>query len=151
MHTIASMQAYCHRVALEHGWWDEMKDLEWMKEWIDEYNNGVNTEDVLKMKRIMNKARQWFISQKLLLVITEIVEAFEETRKGNSEVHVYYAPTQDAIVPSTKPEGFSVEIADAYIRLFDLFGFLGIDLEAIIMVKMKYNENRTFRHGGKNA
>ncbi len=41
----------------------------------------------------------------------------------------------------------AVELADAVIRIADLCGHLGIDLEAAIDLKMAYNETRPFKHG----
>lgn len=39
------------------------------------------------------------------------------------------------------------DMADAVIRIADLCGHLGIDLEAAIDLKMAYNETRPFKHG----
>ena len=50
---------------------------------------------------------------------------------------------------SGKPEGFPVELADAVIRIADLFGFLGVDMAGIIRLKMQYNATRPYRHGNK--
>ena len=41
----------------------------------------------------------------------------------------------------------SIERADAVIRIADLCGHLGIDLEAASDLKMAYNETRPFKHG----
>lgn len=46
-----------------------------------------------------------------------------------------------------KPEGVAVELADAVIRIADLCGYLGIDLDTVISEKMAYNETRPFKHG----
>lgn len=84
---------------------------------------------------------------------TEISEAWEEIRNGHTVDEVY---TNDAVwakqreLPS-KPEGFPIEMADLAIRLFHLVAYYGINLEAMIALKMKYNESRPFRHGGKIA
>lgn len=48
-----------------------------------------------------------------------------------------------------KPEGFASELADVVIRVADVCGRLGIDLEAAVEEKMKYNASRPHRHGGK--
>lgn len=93
------------------------------------------------------------IDTKLLLIHSEISEAFEEVRNGKLYDEIYYSKHQDVGVkaPIDKPEGFIIEIADAVIRIFDLCSFLNIDLEKAIKLKMAYNERRPYRHGGKLA
>ncbi len=83
------------------------------------------------------------IPEKLALVHSEISEALEEYR-DNSVVDLY-------VETDGKPEGFGVELADAVIRIADLCGELGIDLEKCIKTKMEYNKTRPYRHGGKKA
>jgi NTP pyrophosphatase (non-canonical NTP hydrolase) len=61
---------------------------------------------------------------------------------------------EDPTIPSTvseegKPLGFASELADIVIRVGDTAEALGIDLEAAVVQKMKYNESRPFKHGGK--
>lgn len=46
-----------------------------------------------------------------------------------------------------KPEGFGIELADTIIRIADLAGHLGIDLEKLIRLKWEYNVDRPFKHG----
>ena len=41
------------------------------------------------------------------------------------------------------------EIADAVIRIFDLAGIYGIDLDWHVRAKMAYNETRPYKHGKK--
>ena len=65
---------------------------------------------------------------KLMLVVTEIGEAAEAVRHHD-----------DA--------NFNEEIADTFIRLLDLTGTMGIDIEAEIAKKMAINEGRELRHG----
>lgn len=83
-------------------------------------------------------AGQRNIGEQLMLVVTEVAEAMEDLRVGKMEME---------ISASGKPEGFPVEIADVMIRLFDLCGYLKIDLETAVQTKMKYNEGRPYRHG----
>lgn len=82
------------------------------------------------------------IAAKLALVHAELSEALEEVRAGSPMF--YYAPDG-----SGKPEGLSVELADAIIRILDLSAALGIDMEETLQRKMKYNDTRPHRHGGK--
>lgn len=84
------------------------------------------------------------IAEKLLMIHSEISEATEELRSGC--IFSYTRP--DSSTPN-KPEGLEIELADTVIRIFDLCGRLGIDLEKSIRVKMEYNDKRSHRHGGK--
>lgn len=91
------------------------------------------------------------------LIHSELSEALEEMRAGNKirpgapVPMLYYsgggyvasAPTKCCV----KPEGVAIELADAVIRIADLCGHMGIDLESAIALKMEYNEGRPFKHG----
>jgi NTP pyrophosphatase (non-canonical NTP hydrolase) len=66
----------------------------------------------------------------LALIHSEVSEALEADRKGDVE-------------------NFKEELADVCIRIFDLCGLKGIDLEKAITKKMDYNKSRTYKHGGK--
>lgn len=68
------------------------------------------------------------INEKLMLVVTEVAEACEAVRHQNYE-------------------NFKEEIADTFIRLMDLCGTMGFDIEKEIIEKMKINENRPQKHG----
>lgn len=48
-----------------------------------------------------------------------------------------------------KPEGVPSELADTIIRILDMCGYYGIDIERILNEKMEYNHTRAHRHGGK--
>jgi NTP pyrophosphatase (non-canonical NTP hydrolase) len=40
-------------------------------------------------------------------------------------------------------------MADVVIRIMDMAGYYGIDLEQAIIDKIKYNKTRPYKHGGK--
>ncbi len=50
---------------------------------------------------------------------------------------------------NNKPEGVWSELADVVIRVADLCGLYGIDLDEALEAKMAYNKTRPYRHGGK--
>jgi NTP pyrophosphatase (non-canonical NTP hydrolase) len=81
------------------------------------------------------KSKGWWDEQKetgtlLALIHSEVSEALEADRKGDQE-------------------NFEEELADVCIRIFDLCGAKGIDLEKAIASKMERNKGRSYKHGGK--
>ena len=92
----------------------------------------------------------------IALVHSELSEALEEWRNGHPQDHVYFPEmtlpreTSEQGKPY-KPEGAPIEMADAIIRIFHWASKQGINLEAAIDDKLKYNESRPYRHGGKKA
>lgn len=63
-----------------------------------------------------------------MLIVTELSEAMESYRNRDDE-------------------NFKEEIADTFIRLFDLCGGLDIDIEREILKKMQKNKKRPYKHG----
>ena len=80
------------------------------------------------------------IPEQIVLMHSELSEAVEELRKEN--------PRPFYLVDG-KPEGWGVELADTVIRIMDTCEQYHVDLQGLIELKMKYNENRPHRHGGK--
>ncbi|WP_342439997.1 hypothetical protein NSS79_15325 [Paenibacillus sp. FSL L8-0436] len=94
----------------------------------------------------------------IALIHSEASEALEDYRKGNHPGNVWYErrlpeggiQTVLEMERSTdKPCGIPSELADIVIRVFDVCGRYGIDLEEAIQEKMTYNTTRPQRHGGK--
>lgn len=103
----------------------------------------------------------------IALIHSELSEALEEEREGRPLVWYQcketesvatcapqdeydckmYGQEQSCQYRNPKPEGVAVELADAVIRIADLCGHLGIDLDAVIREKMAYNEGRPYKHG----
>jgi hypothetical protein len=95
----------------------------------------------------------WYESERSALEIhalihSEIAEATECVRNGESPVWVKNVPTQEHTLFG-KPEGEAVELADALIRILDHASARGWDMDKIVADKMAYNETRPYRHGGK--
>lgn len=72
----------------------------------------------------------FLFSNKLMLIVSELVEAMEADRKG----------LKDDKLPHR--DGREVELADALIRICDLAGAFGFDLGGAVAEKMKYNRTR---------
>jgi NTP pyrophosphatase (non-canonical NTP hydrolase) len=106
------------------------------------------------------------VSEMLMLIVSELAEAQEALRKNHyadpsivsdlsgdleldrtDEEFLLKAMAWKEKFQSSVKSSFEDEIADVAIRLFDLCGGLGIDLEKHIELKMKYNSMRGYKHG----
>ena len=67
------------------------------------------------------------VQEAILMIITELTEAVQKDRSNDWN-------------------GFLEEIADTYIRLSDLVGYLDVDIEPIIKAKMEINKGRPYKH-----
>jgi hypothetical protein len=83
------------------------------------------------------------IGEQLALMHSELSEALEEWRSG--------ADIKEIIYEKSKPCGFTIELADLLIRVFDTVGRYELPLIEALIVKMKYNKTRPYRHGNKLA
>lgn len=109
------------------------------------------------------------ITQRLMLVHSEISEAFEAFRKDKMNmlkvfeedlgfarlsISDWEAENENCNwlknrFETTIKDTFEDEIADSVIRLLAMCGENDIDIEKHIQLKMKYNEMRGFKYGGK--
>lgn len=105
------------------------------------------------------KEQQLQVSQKIMLIVSEASEAFEVLRKMKDDEGIYM-PENRYNVAQGKDEEFDAdnfkihikdtlpdELADIVIRVFDLAGWLDINLQRHIELKMKYNSTREAKHG----
>ncbi len=116
---LTDIQHLVHKTAVEHGWWE-------------------NTTK-----------KDCPVPEKLCLIHSEVSEALEEYR--NSTQPIYFIEQENPALAGTraKPEGIVIELADVIIRILDLCGFMGWDIEQALILKMEYNDTRPYRHGGK--
>lgn len=77
----------------------------------------------------------------IALCHSELSEALEDFRNGKHPQLIYYE--------DSKPCGVPIELADVMIRIGNMAGFYGFDLEEAIRLKLEYNKTREHRHGGK--
>lgn len=118
--------------------------------------------ELVEQSHSMAKERGWWDEPRedgtlLMLMVCELAEAAEEAR--NNKPDVYFNSDQGAVTLeqaqterirfNNKPEGLAIELVDTVIRIADYFGSKGWDLEELVKLKMEYNKDRPYRHGGK--
>jgi NTP pyrophosphatase (non-canonical NTP hydrolase) len=126
-----------HENAKAKGFYDdEMKSNQWN----------------LNCKKFLKHA---FFAQKIALIHSELSEALEADRIGRcvKTPDLEWAfSTQDKShlfqehFPENIKNTVEDELADVIIRVLDLCGYLGIDIEKHVELKMKYNEQREYKH-----
>jgi NTP pyrophosphatase (non-canonical NTP hydrolase) len=94
------------------------------------------------------------LSEKLMLVVSELGEACEALRKGRrvtikdkNNAGQPGPAFKSSIFESNIKDTFEDEIAGAMIRLFDLAGVTNMDLDYHVNAKMQFNESRPYKHG----
>ena len=120
----------CHKNSREKGFWDFDDPL------LSRHVRDSYTKEV----------RSLIVSRKLMLIVSELGEALEADRIGKYNLDY----PEDALLRDTiaaRKDTFEDEMADTCIRIFDLCGWMGIDLEAQIKWKMEYNKGREKLHG----
>ena len=121
-----------------------------------------------KSKGFWDKERE--IGTRLMLCVSELVEAMEADRKDrfakidrfDKKLKTSRVILENKDIDGVTPERawiaifeecikdtFEDELADTIIRILDLCGAKGIDIEKHIELKMKYNESREKMHGKK--
>lgn len=144
--TITELVHASHKNATDKGFYEnEMFTIGAFK--ILKENNLINKDaDKLINTNFINTV----ISSKLMLVVSELGEALEALRNRNlckiERIPDTVEVNNDMFLQFVK-DTFEDEIADVFIRLFDLCGFMQIDIERHINLKMNYNSTRPKLHG----
>jgi NTP pyrophosphatase (non-canonical NTP hydrolase) len=110
--SITELVQECYEISRDHGFWEH------------ETLPAPGLWNRLRRKRVENPS---IIPEKLMLAVSELAEAMESERDGDTNT--------------------AEEIADTIIRLFDVAGKRGYDLENIILTKMAKNRERPYKHG----
>jgi NTP pyrophosphatase (non-canonical NTP hydrolase) len=146
---INEMVRKAHDNSKAKGWWDDFFPR------FDDAGNRIADATEVDPEDLMPDT----IAAKLCLVHSEVSEALEAVRDGelrlvfktidSDDERIFVNKTDEPYSPKSKPDGLPAELADVVIRIGDLCGALGIDLEEAVQAKMTYNATRPQRHGGK--
>lgn len=107
-------------------------------------------------REFYDKYRELFINKQLSLIITEVAEAIEIHRKHGIDISLE-PEIIDELTDIEFGEQFENkykdklqdELGDTMIRLLDLIGYLGINIDKWIEAKLRYNKTRPYLHGKK--
>jgi transcriptional regulator with XRE-family HTH domain len=105
--------------------------------------------------------RKMNLGERLMLVVSELSEMLEADRNGKrAPVELFYPktnetrPIADMEITKETYEAYirgtlEEELADAVIRLADIAGIYGMNLDWHVSAKMAYNRTRPYMHGKK--
>jgi len=135
INSINSLVQACHRIAKDHGFWNDEDKL---KDMINHmFDSGLYDESILldRLKII----RKLFNTQCITLEMSELAERLECLRKNPEKLDEHC------------PEflNLEIEVADLIIRAFDFSGRRNLRLGEAIIVKMEYNASRPYLHNKK--
>jgi hypothetical protein len=130
-------QKEVHRIAKEKGWWDQQTPREWfIKKHKEDLDFTARTMMEAYSEGQKNPPRNE--GEMIVLMHSELSEAIEGLRKKLDSDHI---------------PGFLMieeEFADVIIRIMDQAEFKKYRVIQAIIAKMKFNEGREYKHGGKN-
>ena len=118
----------------------------------------MNIKELVKDAHENAKTKGWHdedrtFGELIALCHAELSEALEEYRRGIKMDVIYFKEwsikRNGKLEDCKKPEGIPIELADCVIRIADMCGKYGIDLDEAIKIKMEYNKLRSHKHGGK--
>lgn len=123
-----------HKRNVNKGFYDDYVDID---EILNSYADSADDKDVdAKVEKLRKSLRRMQANEKLLLLISEVIEVVEYWRKSGDKL-----PANSEMVQE--------EYADVFIRLMDSVAFNDIDIDEAIKNKMEKNNSRPYKHGVK--
>jgi NTP pyrophosphatase (non-canonical NTP hydrolase) len=140
MKTLNELRDEIHENAVKYGFYDVDLQLQYFAS-----------------KTVEAGVKHALFAQKIALIHSELSEALEADRKND---YLKIKDDHDLLNKSYQSKSFLAaafntrikntvedELADVIIRALDLCGYLGIDIERHVELKMAYNELREYKHG----
>lgn len=133
---------------------NELRDAVYTNAQVHGFYDGERYIDVLPSDLINKESvKNAFFAQRIALIHSEVSEALEAHRKKKfASLNVFLNELRHGKFDSKKFEiliknTVEDELADSLIRILDLCGYMNIDIEKFVKLKMQYNESREYKHG----
>ena len=162
-----------HGTAVEKGWWEARQYPGYLNRDLTEAGPTVHVQRqmpellmlvVSEVSEALEDYRNWLNPEEIKWSFTSVPTGVKANRvyfeEDGGDIRVEAYDGQEVIITPdnaaqygfvAKPYGIPVELADVIIRVMDICGHYGIDLESAMLAKHEYNESREHRHGGKKA
>jgi len=151
---IVELAALCAGVSERHGFHEEGDELRGILAVIDE--PGHSDAGSSQIRELAKANLTNYIGQRLLLIVSEVIEAQDDLRNGEQLGAVWYEDKtgqQSSVQVGNyqKPCGPLSELIDVLVRVFDLLGEFGLATDAgrLFVEKVVYNDSRPYKHGKK--
>lgn len=158
MKSLNQLRDEIHDWAKEKGWWDTPREFgtlialchSELSEALEEVRNSTGDISSTYYKHNYDPASYPLESEDFIIHTVKLpggyVEDVRSPRLGGQSPE---ALGYERGMSIGKPEGVPSELADTIIRILDICGYYGIDIDEIVAEKMTYNETRSHRHGNK--
>lgn len=142
--TINELVTKCHHAAIDKGFY-ECSTCEGKG---NAYHDETGIETCPDCRGFgINRDRN--ISELLMLIVSELGECQEALRHNYFSIpisHMDISQIENKYFEKYIKNSVEDELADTFIRLFDLCGYLNINIEKHIEAKIRYNESRPKKH-----
>jgi NTP pyrophosphatase (non-canonical NTP hydrolase) len=125
----------------QKGFWENTRNIPYMMS-----QGGFTAAQIVAVRKA-------FRAQKLALITSELTEALEADRKSRqADLQAFNENEAEGMCfienfEATIKDTFEDELGDAFIRILDLAGGEGINLDKHVALKSKYNATRAKMHG----
>lgn len=136
--TLNEYRDAAHKNAVDHKFYEAENLL------TETVEKGSSEENKGQLRAMLNSA---LFAKKIALLQSEAGEALEADRKHRRCTANLNTIKDEWTFQHCVKDTVEDELADVFIRLMDTCGWLGIDIEKHVELKMKYNVSREALHG----
>lgn len=152
MPTLNELAAEIHKIAADHGFWEQERNMGEMlmlmtselAEALEEHRSGRPN-----VYHAINVAPDTAMTSEVAAILAKLRDNAEVAALGGEAVADVTEDDHQVLVGAgiAKPEGVAVELVDCIIRVLDTLHSLNVNIDEIVAQKMLYNASRPHKHG----